>query len=341
MDIHGAGKMQMPKKISQRPCLEPQRALLMLNGAKPKHVEGQPEFLELNRAKCSSSLKKLKKKSEGELSCSKENCPSLVTKMNFHKTNLKGETALHRACIKNQVEKLIILLSLPGIDINVKDNAGWTPLHEACNYGNTVCVQEILQRCPEVDLLTQVDGVTPLHDALSNGHVEIGKLLLQHGGPELLQQRNSKGELPLDYVLSPKDREELFAITNIDDTVDNFHAQTQKHFYHQQLEFGSFLLSRMLLSFCSIFDLSSEFTLAFKGLAHLSELLMACNSDTEATSGHTDWLLDLYARNIKALKKLPDVLKELPGSLSVRPGVHTEALLVTLEMMCRSVTEVS
>lgn len=55
-------------------------------------------------------------------------------------------------------------------------------LHEACNYGNTVCVQEILQRCPEVDLLTQVDGVTPLHDALSNGHVEIGKLLLQHGG---------------------------------------------------------------------------------------------------------------------------------------------------------------
>ncbi|XP_027294369.1 SMC5-SMC6 complex localization factor protein 1 isoform X1 [Cricetulus griseus] len=342
MDIHRARKMQMPKRIGQRPFLESQRALLMLNGAKQKQVEGWPEFPELNRAKCSSSLKKLKKKSEGELLCSKENCPSLVTKMNFHKTNLKGETALHRACIKNQVEKLIILLSLPGIDINVKDNAGWTPLHEACNYGNTVCVQEILQRCPEVDLLTQVDGVTPLHDALSNGHVEIGKLLLQHGGPVLLQQRNSKGELPLDYILSPKDKEELFAITNIDDTVDNFHAQTQKQFYHQQLEFGSFLLSRMLLSFCSIFDLSSEFILAFKGLAHLSELLMACTSDhTEPTTIHTDWLLDLYARNIKTLKKLPNVLKELPENLNVCPGVHTEALLVTLEMMCRSVTEVS
>ncbi|KAL6045547.1 hypothetical protein STEG23_026303 [Scotinomys teguina] len=340
MDLNRAGKTQLPKKIGQRPCLDSQRALLMLNRAKQKHADGRPEFLELNCAKCSSSLKKLKK-SEGELSCSKENCPSLITKMNFHKTNLKGETALHRACIKNQVEKLIFLLSLPGTDINVKDNAGWTPLHEACNYGNTACVQEILQRCPEVDLFTQVDGVTPLHDALSNGHVEIGKLLLQHGGPELLQQRNSKGELPLDHVLSPKDKEELFAITNIDDTVDNFHAQTQKHFYHQQLEFGSFLLSRMLLSFCSIFDLSSEFILAFKGLTHLSELLMACNSDTEPTSVHTDWLLDLYARNIKTLKKLPDVLKELPTNLNVSPGVHTEALLVTLEMMCRSVTEMS
>ncbi|XP_042117708.1 SMC5-SMC6 complex localization factor protein 1 isoform X1 [Peromyscus maniculatus bairdii] len=341
MDIHRAGKMQLPKKIGQRPCLESQRALLMLNGAKQKQVEGRPEFPELNRAKCSSSLKKLKKKSEGELSCSKENCPSLITKMNFHKTNLKGETALHRACIKNQVEKLIFLLSLPGIDINVKDNAGWTPLHEACNYGNTVCVQEILQRCPEVDLFTQVDGVTPLHDALSNGHVEIGKLLLQHGGPELLQQRNSKGELPLDYVLSPKDKEELFAITNIDDTLDNFHAQTQKRFYHQQLEFGSFLLSRMLLSFCSIFDLSSEFLLAFQGLAHLSELLTACSSHTEPPSAHADWLLDLYARNTETLKRLPDVLKGLPAKLSGSPGVHTEALLVTLEMMCRSVTEVS
>ncbi|KAM7149392.1 SMC5-SMC6 complex localization factor protein 1 isoform 3-T3 [Molossus nigricans] len=339
--VHCTGKMQTPKKIGQRPCLESQRALLMLNGAKQKQVEGLPELRELNLAKCSSSLKRWKKKSEGELSCSKENCPSLVTKMNFHKTNLKGETALHRACINNQVEKLILLLSLPGIDINVKDNAGWTPLHEACNYGNTVCVQEILQRCPEVDLLTQVDGVTPLHDALSNGHVEIGKLLLQHGGPVLLQQRNSKGELPLDYVLSSQVKEELFAITKIEDTVENFHAQAEKHFYHQQLEFSSFLLSRMLLHFCSIFDLSSEFLLAFKGLTHQNEMLMACKNYKEATSAHTDWLLDLYGRNIKTLLKLPSILKELPENLKVCPGVHTEALVVTLEMLCRSVTEFS
>nr|XP_017825274.2 SMC5-SMC6 complex localization factor protein 1 isoform X2 [Callithrix jacchus] len=339
--VLGSGKIQISKKIGQRPCFESQRALLMLNGTKQNQVEELPELPDLNLAKCSSSLKKLKKKSEGELSCSKENCPSVVKKMNFHKTNLKGETALHRACINNQVEKLIILLSLPGIDINVKDNAGWTPLHEACNYGNTVCVQEILQRCPEVDLLTQVDGVTPLHDALSNGHVEIGKLLLQHGGPVLLQQRNAKGELPLDYVVSPQIKEELFAITKIEDTVENFHAQAEKHFHYQQLEFGSFLLSRMLLNFCSVFDLSSEFILASKGLTYLNELPMVCKSHKETTSVHTDWLLDIYARNIKTLQKLPHILKELPENLKVCPGVHTEALMITLEMMCRSVTEFS
>lgn len=333
-----AGKVHLPKKTSLRSYSESPRALLMLNGVQQKHIEGLPKTPEPNLAKCPPSFKKMKKKSEGESPCSKENCPNLK-KMNIHKTNLKGETALHRACISNKVDKLIFLLSLPGIDINVKDNAGWTPLHEACNYGNTVCVQEILQRCPEVDLLTQVDGVTPLHDALSNGHVEIGKLLLQHGGPLLLQQRNSKGELPLDYVLSPQVKEELFAITKIEDTLENFHAQAEKHFYHQQLEFGSFLLSRMLLNFCSIFDLSSEFILAFKGLTHLNELLMAYKSCKETTSAHADWLLDLYDRNIKTLQELPNILKDLPENLKACPGVHTEALLVTLEMMCRSVTQ--
>ncbi|KAM5298195.1 SMC5-SMC6 complex localization factor protein 1 [Ctenodactylus gundi] len=338
--MHRAGKVPRPKTTGPRSCLESQRALLMLNGDSHRQLEGLPKVSEPNLAKCSSSLKIFKKKSEGESPCSKENCPN-VTKINIHKTNLKGETPLHRACISNNVDRLIYLLSMPGIDINVKDHAGWTPLHEACNHGNTVCVQEILQRCPEVDLLTQVDGVTPLHDALSNGHVEIGKLLLRHGGPVLLQQRNSKGEWPLDYVASPQIKEELFALTKIEDTVENFHVQADRRFYHQQLEFGSFLLSRMLLNFCSIFDLSSEFILAFKGLTHLNELLMAYKSYKESTSARTDWLLDLYARNIKTLQKLPNILKELPENLKVCPGVHTEALLVTLEIMCRSVTEVS
>lgn len=58
-------------------------------------------------------------------------------------------------------------------------------MHEACNHGSTECVREILQRCPEVDLLSHVDGVTPLHDALQNRHVAIGKLLLQHGGKQM------------------------------------------------------------------------------------------------------------------------------------------------------------
>ncbi|XP_047494499.1 uncharacterized protein LOC125042717 isoform X2 [Penaeus chinensis] len=54
---------------------------------------------------------------------------------NVNKTNLKGETILLRACIKNNIEKVQELLNVPGIDINLPDHFGWTPLHEAGHKG--------------------------------------------------------------------------------------------------------------------------------------------------------------------------------------------------------------
>ncbi|XP_043830007.1 SMC5-SMC6 complex localization factor protein 1 [Dromiciops gliroides] len=323
-------KGQKRKKIGHWLGPDSQRALKTLSHGNQNQGKVLPEALELNH---SLSLKRSQKKWEGELSCSKGNCHSSLPKMRFHKTNLRGETALHRACINNQVEKLILLLSLPGTDINVKDYAGWTPLHEACNHGNTVCVQEILQRCPEVDLLTQVDGVTPLHDALSNGHVEIGKLLLQHGGSVLLQQRTSKGKLPLDYVLTPQIKEDLLAALQVKGSSRGLHVQAEEHFYQEQIEFGSFLLGRMLLNFCSIFDLFSSFSL-FKELIHLRERLFTSpRTCKDATSLHTDWIMDLYARDLVTLKKLPSLLKEIPQNLEVFPGVQTQALLMALKTM--------
>ncbi|XP_074138188.1 SMC5-SMC6 complex localization factor protein 1 [Sminthopsis crassicaudata] len=323
-------KGQKRKKMGPWVGPDSQKALKMLSDGAQNQAKVLPERLEL---KHSLSLKRSQKKWEEELSCSKENCRSLLPKMHFHKTNLKGETALHRACINNQVEKLILLLSLPGTDINVKDYAGWTPLHEACNHGNTVCVQEILQRCPEVDLLTQVDGVTPLHDALSNGHVEIGKLLLQHGGSVLLQQRTSKGKLPLDYVVAPQIKEDLLAVLQVEGSTEDLQAQAEDHFYQQQIEFGSFLLSRMLLNFCSIFNLFSNFSV-FKELIHLRERLFTSPTTCkDTTSLHTDWIMDLYARDLVTLNKLPSLLKEIPENLEVFPGVQTQALLMTLKTM--------
>merc|ERR1711976_370804 len=56
----------------------------------------------------------------------------LYNKLN--KRNDRGETALHRATIRGDHAKVQELLA-QGADVNCKDFAGWTALHEACNHG--------------------------------------------------------------------------------------------------------------------------------------------------------------------------------------------------------------
>lgn len=62
------------------------------------------------------------------------------------------------------------------------DHAGWTPLHEACNHGSTACVEALLRHHPAPVLNSQVGGISPLHDTLLNGHVDIAIMLLEHAG---------------------------------------------------------------------------------------------------------------------------------------------------------------
>ncbi|KAJ0019300.1 hypothetical protein NQD34_006869, partial [Periophthalmus magnuspinnatus] len=125
------------------------------------------------------------------------------------RVNAAGETLLHRACKRNQVETVLQILALPNTDVNVKDHAGWTPLHEACNHGSTACVQALLRHRPTPIVNSQVGGVSPLYDALLNDHMDIAKLLLEHEGSVILQQKNNEGMTPLDLVSDPAQREEL------------------------------------------------------------------------------------------------------------------------------------
>ncbi|XP_075788257.1 SMC5-SMC6 complex localization factor protein 1 [Pelodiscus sinensis] len=334
--MYETGKVQKVKrkKIGQWPCPESQRALLMLNGDKQNQAKLLPDLPELIFSKFPPLSKKLRIKAEVEGSHTKENRHPLDEAMHFYKSNIKGETALHIACIRNKVERLIQLLSFPGTDINVKDYAGWTPLHEACNHGSTVCVREILQRCPEVDLLSQVDGVTPLHDALSNGHVEIGKLLLQHGGPLLLRQKDFYGKLPLDYVESLSVKQELLDIVHPEETVKDFHERVEKDFHSQQRELWLILFNKMLLNFCSVYNLTSPSLLPFKEVAHLSSLpLGAINGFKLKSSYLTDWLVDHYLRELQTFQKLPELIQEISENLKKSYGEQVYPLLATLETL--------
>ncbi|XP_015668165.1 SMC5-SMC6 complex localization factor protein 1 [Protobothrops mucrosquamatus] len=329
------GKMQKEKKkkIGQWPCSESQRALLMLSGDKQNQATVLPDVPVQTKDNFAQLPKYIERKTKPTILHGKENCHSSANHMNVRKINLKGETALHIACKSNNVKKLVRLLTVPGIDINVKDYAGWTPLHEACNHGSTVCVCEILQHCPEVNLFSQVDGVTPLHDALSNGHVAIAELLLQHGGSILLQQKDSKGKLPLDYIKCPATKQHLLNIVKPEQTVEEFHAQVQSNFYNQRKELWIILFCKMLLNLCSVYDLFKPFPITFKNLGCSDPFLVTDDCYKLNMNSTNHWLIDLYFRELETFQKLPEYLQKTIEDIKDDPGEQKQAFFTMLQQI--------
>ncbi|KAK7869755.1 hypothetical protein R5R35_008290 [Gryllus longicercus] len=115
------------------------------------------------------------------------------------KKDKRGETRLHIACRRNNIQEVERLLNVPDININEKDHMGWTPLHEAAFHGSLECVRCLLNfrtpsGGPAVDLEARSKGgVTPLMDAVSKNHLEVAFVLLQYGGQKLLSHENSEG----------------------------------------------------------------------------------------------------------------------------------------------------
>ncbi|KAK6315297.1 hypothetical protein J4Q44_G00148260 [Coregonus suidteri] len=134
----------------------------------------------------------LGKRSPGRLS---QNSPAVV------KRNHKGETPLHLAAIKGDVKTVKELLD-QGADPNLKDNAGWTPLHEACNLGHQGVVEVLVERGGVLLNTPGYENDSPLHDAVRNGHTGIAMLLLQHGASQSVL--NMFGLRPVDYAVSPE-----------------------------------------------------------------------------------------------------------------------------------------
>ncbi|XP_076378356.1 BRCA1-associated RING domain protein 1 [Megalopta genalis] len=125
-----------------------------------------------------------------------------IPQKNINKKNGKGETKLHVACTKNNVEYVKLLL-LAGADPNTKDNAGWTPLQEVVNSGYTSLCEMLL----DVGAQPNIPGIenrTALHDAVINERLVETKLLLQHFAKTDVYDKH--GKKPIDYCEPFKDK---------------------------------------------------------------------------------------------------------------------------------------
>ena len=86
-------------------------------------------------------------------------------------------------CANGMIEMLELLEDIPGIDYNVPDNEGNSPLHFAAQAGHVEVVSFLLNkvRTIQVDPINQ-QGFTPLMKSALQGRIKCSKLLLFSGG---------------------------------------------------------------------------------------------------------------------------------------------------------------
>jgi ankyrin repeat protein/tRNA A-37 threonylcarbamoyl transferase component Bud32 len=102
--------------------------------------------------------------------------------MNINLRNEYGWTTLHWAAYRGDTASAKLLIS-KGADVNAKDNVGWTPLHKAASQEHTITVELLVFRGADVNAKT-INGWTPLQFAAYRGDTASAELLRKYGGHE-------------------------------------------------------------------------------------------------------------------------------------------------------------
>ena len=134
---------------------------------------------------------------------------------------------------------IIGMLVNHGLDVNVANNEGWTPLHSAAVYGQLESVCTLLRLGGRKSLeKTAKKGGTPLHQAVAGGHKDVVTLLLKEGCPVATRANNGASVL---HFAAQFGQEEIIAYLidcGLDVNIEDDDGRTPLHWAacHGQLE---------------------------------------------------------------------------------------------------------
>lgn len=129
-------------------------------------------------------------------------------------------------------------------------------------------------------------------------------------------------------------KQELLNVVQPEENIESFDERAEREFCSQQRELWLILFNKMLLNFCSVYNLSSPFTLTPREVACSNVLpVMARDNCKIRNTFSADWLLDTYFREVETFQKLPQFLQEISANMAFFPGEQIEALLATLKTM--------
>ena len=102
-----------------------------------------------------------------------------IINVNDINNNLNIELLIYSK--KGYKEKILEIIGQKGVDINYKNENGWTALHYACDEGNLKIAEILIKAHCDVNIKNN-DKKTPLHYSVSRGYFDITKLLVENGG---------------------------------------------------------------------------------------------------------------------------------------------------------------
>jgi NF-kappa-B inhibitor-like protein 2 len=102
------------------------------------------------------------------------------------KRNNAGETELHRMCQADAMLHMVKKLAERYPDVNVTDESGYTPLHEAAAYGHLDYVKVLVEAGANVNHHSK-NASSPLISASGYGEIDIMRYLIEKGADVTIQ----------------------------------------------------------------------------------------------------------------------------------------------------------